>query len=51
MTLTATTHYLYCEGEKVRPATPEEVQRSDEAALIDGGYGFITVDGVTCYTA
>jgi hypothetical protein len=39
----------YETGEYLRPATPEELHESIEAAKHDGGAGVITVDGRRSY--
>jgi hypothetical protein len=39
----------YATGDRVRPATAEERQRSTDASEDDGGIGVIGVDGRGCY--
>ena len=36
-------------GIAIRPASTEELRRSEAQAELDGGYGIIEVDGVNCY--
>lgn len=39
----------YQTGERIRPATEEELADSEAAAQYDGGAGVIDVDGVSCF--
>ncbi len=39
----------YESGMYARPATKAQAEASAAAALVDGGYGIIQVDGVSCF--
>lgn len=39
----------YATGDKIRPATREEQEESQEQAQHDGGRGVISVGGRSCY--
>lgn len=43
------TLYRHATGEPIRPATPEELAASKQAAVRDGGHGLIVVGTETCY--